>query len=102
MNNAILYEFINDYHIERWTKSYVILNGKQISHPTEDILKQLNIKRLKIDGIPDYDNSTHRLSEYYENTDDFIVKKWRIEEIPEEELLMMEALEGGELYNEYI
>ena len=90
-----LYEFINENYIQEWDKRYVILDGKQISYPSEDILKEAGIKTLVEDEIPVFDGMTQWVMEYYENTDDAIIKHWRVEDIPS----MGEVVEDEQITN---
>ena len=83
------YKFIDNANIERYDKKYVVLNGKQISYPSDEIFLQAGIKPLIIDGLPEFDRNTCRCVPYYEDSENHIIKKWVVEEIPEEELLML-------------
>ena len=80
MNN--LYCFIDENTIQKWDEKYVIVNGKQISYPSEDILKEAGIKPLIEDKIPNFDEITQWVIEYYEDAEDVIIKHWRVENIP--------------------
>jgi hypothetical protein len=84
------YKFIDNYNIEVYDKKYVILDGKQISYPSDEAFLRAGIKPLSVTEYPEYNRSTHRLTPYYEDMENHILKTWVIEEIPEEELLMME------------
>ena len=68
MNN--LYRFIDENTIQKWDEKYVVVNDKQISYPSNDILKEARIKPLVEDEIPVFDGMTQWVMEYYENTDE--------------------------------
>ena len=78
----MMYKYIDEYTIEKWDEKYVILDGKQISYPSDDVLLQAGIKPLIEDEMPVYDEDTQYIVEYYEDTDTAIIKHWRVEDIP--------------------
>ena len=78
----MMYRYIDEYTIEKWDEKYVILDGKQISYPSDDVLLQAGIKPLVEDEMPVYDEATQFIVEYYEDTDTAIIKHWRVEDIP--------------------
>ena len=78
----MMYKFIDEHSIEKWDEKYVILDGKQISYPSDDVLLQAGIKPLIEDEIPVYDEATQYIVEYYDDTDTAIIKHWRVEDIP--------------------
>ena len=75
------YQFINEHNIKKYTKKYVIVDGKQISHPSEDTLLKAGIKPLVEGPMPEYDEYTQYLEPYYVDGDTEITKKWRIIEV---------------------
>ena len=77
-----LYKFIDENNIIEWDKNYVILNDKQISYPSEEILREAGIKPLIEDDIPEHDEINQYILEYYEETDTCIIKHWKILDIP--------------------
>ena len=77
-----MYRFIDEHSIKKWDEKYVILDGKQISYPSDDVLLQAGIKPLIEDEMPVYDEATQYIVEYYEDTDTAIIKHMRIEDIP--------------------
>lgn len=78
----MMYKYIDEYTIEKWDEKYVILDGKQISYPSDDVLLQAGIKPLVEDEMPVYDEATQYIVEYYEDTDTVIIKHWRVEDMP--------------------
>ena len=92
----MMYKYIDEHTIEKWDEKYVILDGKQISYPSDDVLLQAGIKPLIEDEMPVYDETTQYIVEYYENTDTAIIKHIRIEDIPPiEEVDMDEQFEDA-------
>lgn len=77
-----MYKYIDEHTIEKWDEKYVILDGKQISYPSDDVLLQAGIKPLIEDEMPVYDELTQYIVEYYEEFDAAIIKHWRVEDIP--------------------
>lgn len=78
----MMYRYIDEHSIKKWDEKYVILDGKQISYPSDDVLLQAGIKPLIEDEMPVYDESTQYIVEYYEDTITTIMKHWRVEDIP--------------------
>lgn len=78
----MMYKYIDEHTIEKWDEKYVILDGKQISYPSDDVLLRAGIKPLIEDEMPVYDEETQYIVEYYEDTDTAIIKHWRVEDIP--------------------
>ena len=78
----MMYRFIDEETIKKWDEKYVILDGKQISYPSDDVLLQAGIKPLIEDEMPVYDEATQYVVECYEDTDTAIIKHWRVEDIP--------------------
>ena len=92
----MMYRFIDEYSIEKWNEKYVILDGKQISYPSDDVLLQAGIKPLIEDEIPVYDEETQYIIECYEDTITTIIKHWRVEDMPPiEEVDMNEQFEDA-------
>lgn len=92
----MMYRYIDEHAIEKWDEKYVILDGKQISYPSDDVLLQAGIKPLVEDEIPIFDEMTQWVMEYYENTDDAIIKHWKVEDIPS----MEEVVEDEQIAND--
>ena len=88
----MMYRYIDELTIEKWDEKYVILDGKQISYPSDDVLLQAGIKPLIEDEMPVYDETTQYIVEYYEDTDIAIIKRWRVEDIPPIEEVDMNEL----------
>lgn len=88
----MMYKYIDEYTIEKWDEKYVILDGKQISYPSDDVLLRAGIKPLIEDEMPVYDEATQYIVEYYEDTDAVIIKHWRVEDIPPIEEVDMDEL----------
>ena len=78
------YKFIDEHKIEEYTKKYVIVDGKQISHPSEETLLKAGIKPLVVEDMPTYNEETQYVGAYYVDGDTEIVQKWRIVDIPDE------------------
>ena len=92
----MMYRYIDEHVIEKWDEKYVILDGKQISYPSDDVLLQAGIKPLIEDETPVYDEATQYIVEYYEDTNTAIIKHWRVEDIPPiEEVDMDEQFEDA-------
>lgn len=88
----MMYKYIDERSIEKWDEKYVILDGKQISYPSDDVLLQAGIKPLIEDEMPVYDEATQYIVEYYEDTDTAIIKHWRVEDIPPIEEVAIDEL----------
>ena len=92
-----MYRFIDEYTVTKWEEKYVILNGKQISYPSPELLLQAGIKPLiEDDVVPVYDEATQMLIEYYEDAATAIIKHKRVEDIPSiEEAIEDEQIEDA-------
>ena len=83
--------FINETHIEEYKKKYVIVDGKQISHPSVETLLKAGIKPLVVEDMPELTN-TQYAEHYYVDGETEIVRKWRIVDIPIEEVIDDESV----------
>lgn len=78
------YEFIDEHNIEEHTKKYVIVDGKQISHPSAETLLKAEKKPLVVEDMPLYNEETQYAEHYYVDGETEIVQKWNVYDIPEE------------------
>ena len=78
------YQFINEHNIKKYTKKYVIVDGKQISHPSAETLLKKDIKPLVEGPTPEYDENTQYLERYYEDGETEITRQYRVCDIPDE------------------
>ena len=76
------YKLINKYSVEEYTKPYVYVEGVQISNPSKEILAMANIKPLTVDDEPVYDAEKQWLIPYYEDGEQCITQRWKVEDIP--------------------
>lgn len=81
------YQFIDENNIKEYTKKYVIVDGKQISHPSVETLLKKDIKPLVVEDIPVYNEETQYAEPYYVDGDTEIIQKWRIVDIPVDEVI---------------
>lgn len=77
------YQFIDEHHIKEYTKKYVIVDGKQISHPSAETLLKADIKPLVVEDMPQM-TETQYAEHYYVDGDTEIVQKWNVYDIPKE------------------
>ena len=77
------YKFINENSIEVYNKPYVNVLGLQISHPSAEVLLMAGIKPLVVASEPEYDETTQYIYPYYEDGEETITQKWKVEAIPE-------------------
>jgi hypothetical protein len=78
------YQFIDEHNIKEYTKKYVIVDDRQISHPSAETLLEAGIKPLAVEELPLYNEETQYAEHYYVDEDTEITQKWRIVDIPEE------------------
>lgn len=78
------YEFINEHYIKEYTKPYVSVNGRQISHPSAEVLLGAGFKPLVVENEPSYDAETQYIVPHYVDGETKITQKWRVCDIPEE------------------
>lgn len=78
------YQFIDEHNIKEYTKKYVIVDGKQISHPSAETLLKAGIKPLVVEDMPTYNEETQYAEAYYVDGDAEITKKWNVYDMPEE------------------
>lgn len=72
------YKFISESKIEEYDKKYVVVDGKQISHPSAETLLKAGIKPLVEGPIPEYDENTQYLERYYEDGETDITRQFRM------------------------
>lgn len=77
------YQFIDEHNIKKYTKKYVIVDGKQISHPSAETLLKAGIKPLVIEDMPEL-TEIHYAEPYYVDGETEIVQKWNVYDMPEE------------------
>lgn len=77
------YKFIDENCIEEYTKRYVIVDDKQISHPSAETLLKAGIKPLVVEDMPEL-TATQYVEPYYVDNDTEIVQKWEVYNIPKE------------------
>lgn len=85
------YEFIDENHIKEYTKKYVIVGDRQISHPSAETLLKADIKPLVIEEMPQM-TDTQYAEHYYVDGDTEIIQKWRIVDIPVDEVIDDESV----------
>lgn len=78
------YQFIDGRNVEEYTKKYVIVDGKQISHPSAETLLKAGIKPLVEGPMPECDENTQYLERYYEDGETEITRQYRVCDIPDE------------------
>lgn len=79
------YQFIDEHNIEEYTKKYVIVDGKQISHPSAETLLKKDIKPLVVEDMPQM-TDTQYAEHYYVDGETEIVQKWNVLEVIDDEV----------------
>lgn len=82
-----MYKFINEYHIEEYTKPYVYVDGLQISNPSAEVLLMAGIKPLVVEEAPQHDEMTQFVEPYYVDGESEITQKWNVFDMPTEEVI---------------
>ena len=77
------YRYISETQIEEYTKKYVVVDNKQISHPSAETLLKAGIKPLVVEDMPELTDMQYA-EPYYVDGETEIVQKWRIVDIPDE------------------
>lgn len=77
------YRYISETQIEEYTKKYVVVDNKQISHPSAETLLKADIKPLVVEDMPELTDMQYA-EPYYVDGETEIVHKWRIVDIPDE------------------
>ncbi len=77
------YRYISETQIEEYTKKYVIVDGKQISHPSAETLLKAGIKPLVVEDMPELTDMQYA-EPYYVDGDTEITQKWNVLDMPEE------------------
>ena len=80
----MVYEFINEYRIEKYDKKYVYVDGIQVSYPSPEVLLMGKKKPLVVEPQPEYDEATQYVQHYYEDGETHITQQWLILDIPQE------------------
>jgi hypothetical protein len=79
----MMYKFINEHQIEKYTKPYVYVDGLQISHPSAEVLLMAGVKALVVEEVPVFDPETQYAEPYYIDGETEITQKWIVKDIPE-------------------
>lgn len=79
------YQFIDEHNIKEYTKKYVIVDGKQISHPSAETLLKKDIKPLVVEDMPEL-TDTQYAEHYYVDGETEIVQKWNVLEVIDDEV----------------
>ena len=78
------YRYISETQVEEYDKKYVVVDEKQISHPSAETLLKAGIKPLVEGPMPEYDENTQYLERYYEDGETEITRQYRVCDYPEE------------------
>lgn len=78
------YKFINETQIEAYIKKYVVVDNKQISHPSAETLLKAGIKPLVVEVMPEL-TDTQCAEPYYVDGDTQITQKWNVYEVIDDE-----------------
>ena len=78
------YKFINETQIEAYIKKYVVVDSKQISHPSAETLLKAGIKHLVVEDMPEL-TDTQCAEPYYVDGDTQITQKWNVYEVIDDE-----------------
>ena len=77
------YKFIDEHNVKPFKEGFVVLNGKIYTNPSDDLLKQVNVKEMVVLEKPEYNVDTQYLIERYSNDRDVITQSWEIKEYEE-------------------
>lgn len=86
------YQFIDEHHIEEYTKPYVYVDGLQISYPSAEVLLLKDIKPLVVEEVPEHNEETQYVEFYYVDGKTEITQKWKVLDIPEDEVIDDESV----------
>jgi hypothetical protein len=78
------YKFIDENRIEEYKKKYVIVDDRQISHPSAETLLKVGIKPLVTEDMPEL-TETQYAEPYYVDGETEIVQKWNVYEVIDDE-----------------
>ena len=78
------YKFLDEHNIEEYTKKYVIVDGRQISHPSAETLLKAGIKPLVVEDMPELTDA-QCAEPYYVDGDSQITQKWNVVEVIDDE-----------------
>ena len=78
------YKFIDEHNVKPFKEGFVVLNGKIYTNPTDEILKEVNVKDMIVLEEPEYNVETQYLLPHYTNDKDVITQSWEVKDIEEE------------------
>ena len=78
------YKFIDEHNVKPFKEGFVVLNGKIYTNPTDEVLKEVNIKDMIVLEEPEHNVETQYLLPHYTNDEDVITQSWEVKEIEEE------------------
>lgn len=73
-----LYKFINETSIQKYKGSFVVLNDRIYTNPSDEIIKKAGYKKLKSVRHPKYDVFTEYLQVTYTEKEDLIVPEYSV------------------------
>jgi hypothetical protein len=76
----LLYKMINN-HIQKYNEGFIVLDNTVYTNPTEELIRAAGYKPLMFDEQPEYDIETKCLNQVYEDTEDYILVHWEINDI---------------------
>ncbi len=79
------YRYISETQIEAYIKKYVVVDNKQISHPSAETLLKAGIKPLVVEDMPELTDMQYA-EPYYVDGDTEIVQKWNVLEVIYDEI----------------
>ena len=79
------YQFIDEHNIEEYTKKYVIVDDRQISHPSAETLLKAGIKPLVVENMPQMTDKQYA-EPYFVDGETEIVQKWNVVEVIDDEV----------------
>ena len=75
-----LYKIING-KVKKYEGGFVVLDNKIYTNPTEEIIKQVGYKPLRVDEEPEYDIEKQTLVRVIEETEKAILIHWEVKDI---------------------
>ena len=79
------YKFIDEDNVKPLKKGFVVLDGKIITNPSDEVIAKLGYKDMVVEEEPEYDMETQYLKTKYKDGD-LITQYWEITEIEVEDV----------------
>lgn len=81
-----MYKFIDRYNIKKFNDRFIKISDVVYTNPTVDTLMEAGYKPVRAEDEPIYNSGTQYLTIYYQDSQDYIIQKYEVNDIKNEEV----------------